>query len=279
MRAVDYLTRDKGIVVAVEDVKKAMELHDSCRTCKGAGGGAWPERPCPECGLTLFDSLGLVHALRPTVLGVLVLTVVASGCPTTAVQGTTEVKAQSEYTLNTQSPCVRAKEAIAVADMAWMLTREALQSAGLIKFKDPSGIPMVCLIEQPEPCCVNGYCVGPYKESDVPGRPGAKILTARKAGCSSNGFAWATLKWPPVCTDAWLDEPHCVESWAEQSLCGWEERLRHEVFNMGVLRWTGLRDPEYKTRVYTEIEPEVSRRFFAALIAADYPGELQCPLN
>lgn len=205
--------------------------------------------------------------------------VVLLHCRTTAIQGKTEIKAQTIHTLNTKQPCVRGEEALAVADLAWTLTREVLEEAGLIAFPNPSGIPMVCLIEQPEPCCVNSACVGPYKESDAPGKPGAVIMAARKAGCSNDGFAWAALKWPPVCQDPWQDEPHCVEARAQQSSCGWEERLRHEVFNMGVLRWTKTWDPAYKTKVYTELEPKMVKRFYEGLDAADYPGDLQCPLR
>lgn len=172
------------------------------------------------------------------------------GCPTTAVRGTTELKAQDKHTLNTKSPCVRPHEAIAVADLAWTLSREALEVAGLIELEG-GGIPMVCLIERPEPCCLGSGCVGPYKEAND-GRTG---MAARKAGCASPWTAWASLSWPPVCGPAWPDEPHCVLSGASEA--GWEERLRHEVFNMAVLRFTRVRDPGYVSDVYTVIEPRV----------------------
>lgn len=204
----------------------------------------------------------------------LLLLLLLPACPTTAVQGTTEVKAQAEYTLGTQAPCIRPREAVAVADLAWVLSQEALESAGLVTLRG-SGIPMVCLIEQPEPCCVAGGCAGPYKESFAQNT----VLAARKAGCATAWTAWAALKWPPVVRSEWIEEPHVVQSWAEQSSCGWEDRLRHEVFNMAVLRWTKVHDPGYASPVYTEIEPKMTKKFYAALDAAQFPGGDTCPVR
>jgi len=76
MKAIDYLKRHKGPLVPPKDVEKAMQLHDACPDCGGAGGAPiHPEQPCPGCGFTFADSVGLEDVPRPkpsmTIVGVL----------------------------------------------------------------------------------------------------------------------------------------------------------------------------------------------------------------
>jgi len=97
VRAIDYLKRNKGPLVPAEDVDRAVELHDACPDCHGAGGGFHPEQPCPGCGLNVFDSYGLERLPRkrkpqkpgnsPRRLGIwttVVLAFALSGCCWTA---------------------------------------------------------------------------------------------------------------------------------------------------------------------------------------------------
>jgi hypothetical protein len=200
-----------------------------------------------------------ICATGVAIIGVIVAIMFAlSSCiPPSAEPGLCNLAAQAKYTLNTKQVCIRSQEAARVADLAWLLSLDALAEDGFVTDRRKAveqlrgSTNLVCLVEQPEPCCIGNGCVGPYQEGT--GKP------ARKAGCASDMHAWASIAWPPVCTAEWPDEPHCVAQGVETT--GWPERLRHEIFNMAVLRWVKVRDPSYQHRVYTETEPKVAERF------------------
>lgn len=41
-------------------IEKAVRMHMECPSCQGCGGAVYyPEAPCPECGFTFADSLGV----------------------------------------------------------------------------------------------------------------------------------------------------------------------------------------------------------------------------
>jgi len=194
-----------------------------------------------------------------------ILLLVMTGCKTTAVQGLCSVRGQEKHTLGTKQPCIRSSEAIRAADLAALLTLEAFVRHGVVKDRERAVLELqregnlVCLVLEPEPCCVNSACVGPYKEI------GDTVVGARKAGCASMYHAWASVRWPFVCGDTWPDEPHCTQDPSAIDMQGWPERLRHEVFNMLTQRWAGLvakaRENQYETQEIYKLEPEVSSSF------------------
>jgi hypothetical protein len=197
--------------------------------------------------------------LKNNILLLFILLLFISGCISSSAEpGLCNITAQSEYTLNTKQVCINPENSIKVADLAWLLSLNVLVEDRYITDRRKAveslneGVNLVCLIELPEPCCIGGGCTGPYQEGI--GTP------ARKAGCANDYFAWASISWPPVCTEAWPDEPHCTTSEFVETV-GWAERLRHEVFNMAVLRWVKIRDPSYLHRIYTETEPKMAQQF------------------
>lgn len=170
-----------------------------------------------------------------------ILLVLLCSCGTTAKHGFT-AWGQEKYTLNTAQSCVNGEDAVRLADKVLPEILTALKNAGHIKMSWPEvvdrnrrwpGRPIVgvCLVEEPEPCCIGKACIPPVKDLD--GQP----VYARKSGCASDAHAWASLSWPPICRPEWKDEPHCVASASEVSHAGWEQRLFHEIFNMSVQRW------------------------------------------
>ena len=95
-----------------------------------------------------------------------------------------------------------------------------------------SGGVGVCLISEPDVCSVGGYTSGPC----VGG------VCARKAGCAHDGGVWASETWPPMCSDRWMSEPHCVTK-SSSVVYNWKDTLRHELFNYIVIKilhvWPG----------------------------------------
>lgn len=174
----------------------------------------------------------------------------ASGCPLkNSYEGVTTVVAQDGYSLNTQQKCEQSQAAIQVADLAITLVLYELNRDNYIKdysaaTKYAKDHLMVCLIRNPEPCQLGPVAAPPCKLI------AGKNRCARKRGCSSMGWAWSSINWPPVCQDDWPDEPHCVKPefvYVE----GWAQNLVHEVMNMAVQRWTqesinGYEHPIYK---------------------------------
>lgn len=162
-----------------------------------------------------------------------------AGCPSPGlVTGTTGIRSQAGFTLNTAAPCVHAAEAVAIAERALPLALAALVEAGHARAGtrlDASHLG-VCLIREPEPCRGGGWAAGPC-DTDLG-------LCARKRGCASPWTAWASLCWPPRCTGLWPAEPHCTTTGATSS--GWELALVHEVWNLARQRWGRSYEPDYR---------------------------------
>jgi hypothetical protein len=189
-----------------------------------------------------------------------ILICLLAACGTTAKHGFTSW-GQEKYTLNTAQTCIRGEDAVKLADRVLPEIAAALQKAGYIKrgWTDlvdgnrqwATGRPVmgVCLVPEPEACCIGSACRPPVKDLG-----GGKPLFARKAGCASDAHAWASLSWPPVCRAEWPDEPKCVETAAETSEAGWESRLFHEVFNMAIQRWSNFQstggENYYQEKIY-----------------------------
>lgn len=175
-------------------------------------------------------------------------------CGTTAQYGFT-VWGQEKHTLNTVQTCIRGAEAARFADLAIPIILDELTKSKFIK--QPwselvnrnrqawTGRPIVgvCLVPEPESCCIGSACAEPHKEI------GDAIAHARKTGCASDSNAWASLAWPPVCTTAWPNEPHCVQP-IEVKNTGWEVRLFHELFNLAIQRWAGYQGRGYTAEIY-----------------------------
>jgi len=194
------------------------------------------------------------------ILSVLLL----AGCPSPGlVTGLTGIKSQQGYTLNTEQKCVEAARAVEIADVALPIYLRQLNAVGYIKNRklvDESKFS-ACLIEDPEPCRAGGWTKGPFG----PTLPGEKYpLAARKRGCANSGFAWASKHWPPVCREVWKNEPHCVTA-DKVSTNNWEVNYLHELFNMVVLRWTNVYQPDYQAAIYKVIEPKASAAVLEAL--------------
>lgn len=183
-------------------------------------------------------------------------------CKTSGSRGLCSILAQGpKFTLNTKQKCILSDEARLVGDLAHLLSLQALSEAGMLDYSKAveqmkEGTPMICVVPEPESCCISGMCAGPYNQE--------KTLAARKAGCSSSFHAWASLTWPPICTSEWENEPHCVQE-RNNNNYDWRETLRHEVFNIAVQRWTKVWDPSYRDKIYTEIEPVMRERFNSAM--------------
>lgn len=177
-----------------------------------------------------------------------------AGCPSPGlVTGTTGIRSQAGYTLNTAAPCIRADLAVAIADRVLPLALEALQAAGhapRTATLDGSHIG-VCLIRDPERCSFGGATVGPFGPGGLP---------ARKRGCASPWTAWASVCWPPRCRGAWPGEPHCTTGPA--STAGWEVALVHEVWNLARQRWAGSSEPDYdKPAALAAVEARVTAAY------------------
>jgi len=67
MNAIQILRKSGGLATKVE---QAVALHDACPDCKGHGGNVYyPEQPCPGCGFTTFDSVGVEEVQRKSTEG------------------------------------------------------------------------------------------------------------------------------------------------------------------------------------------------------------------
>lgn len=197
----------------------------------------------------------IVIALLPALL--------LCSCGTTAQHGWT-AWGQERHTLNTAQTCVRGEDAARLADRVLPAYLAELKAAGHVKLtwseiverdRRWPGRPIVgvCLVPEPEACCISGACAGPRKGA----------LVARKSGCASDAHAWASLSWPPVCRPEWPDEPHCVQGAADVRSDGWQARLAHELFNVAILRWANYQASagnHYNDQIY-----EVERRVRAQL--------------
>lgn len=155
------------------------------------------------------------------------------GCPSPGLYtGLTGVKSQNGYTLNTGQVCQHADIATQIADRVMVLSLAALVESGHVKDYNAAVANetkiSTCIVRDPEPCTFAGWTNGPIG-------PDGKTA-ASKRGCASPWHAWASLCWPPVCTSAWPDEPHCVPA-GGASTSGWEQALVHELFNVARARW------------------------------------------
>lgn len=57
VKAIDILLSSKDDPDLTEE---AVRMHMECTHCQGCGGAVYyPESPCPECGFTFADSLGV----------------------------------------------------------------------------------------------------------------------------------------------------------------------------------------------------------------------------
>ncbi len=179
-----------------------------------------------------------------------------AGCPSPGlVTGLTGVKSQQGFTLNTAGKCIEAARAVEIADIALPIYLRQLTLAGYIKERPEPSKFSVCLVQLPEACKFGGWIRGPFG----PKLPGEKYpMPARKRGCASGWHAWSAKQWPPVCRDVWKDEPHCVAA-DKVSEVGWEGNYIHELYNMVVLRWTNVHQPDYKHDIYSVIGPKVKR--------------------
>lgn len=179
-----------------------------------------------------------------------------SGCPSPGlVVGLTGVKSQQGFTCSTTQKCIEAARAVEIADIALPIYLHQLTDAGYIKERPEPSTFRVCLVELPEPCKNGGWTKGPLG----PTLPGEKYpLAARKRGCASGWHAWSAKKWPPVCRKVWPNEPHCVTA-DKVSEVGWENNYVHELYNMAVLRWTNVYQPDYKHDIYNVIGPKVKK--------------------
>lgn len=187
--------------------------------------------------------------------------ILLTGCPSPGlVTGITGVRSQQGYTASTTQKCIEAERAVEIADQALPIYFRQLKAAGYIKDRAvlEDNKFYVCLVPKPEPCKNGGWTKGPFG----PTLPGEKYpLAARKRGCASGWHAWSAKAWPPVCRDVWKDEPHCVTA-DKVSTVGWEGNYVHELYNMAVLRWTNVYQPNYekdKTGIYNVLGPKVKK--------------------
>lgn len=128
-----------------------------------------------------------------------------------------------------KSDCIMADEVAKVARVAVPVLLDETYRLGytdsMPEFR--RGKLRLCLIAEPEPCCLRGPpCAGPFASGI--GLPG---LPARKAGCAAfGGFAWASKNWPPVCTERWPSEPNCSDGAVDTY--DWRMTLVHEIGNV-----------------------------------------------
>jgi hypothetical protein len=174
--------------------------------------------------------------------------------------------------LMTTADCYRPADAIKVSDIALPIIYDELQKAGYIKDlpalqKAVKQHTLICLIPKPEPCVFGKIPAVPWKEIN------GRIVGARKAGCSTEYTAWASIEYPFLCSEEWPDEPGCVADQSEILTTGWVSTLVHELLNVIVARvassalpaydLTGKLIKGYSGPIYSEIEPKISKRFFS----------------
>lgn len=156
----------------------------------------------------------------------LILLVFISGCGSDQVAEL--VDTPRNHSMVSQS-CILQDEAGIVSDFSIPIFLKYLKEHGYISNTldaleriDNIG---VCVVQKPEACRFAGYYRPPFSEDGVP---------ARKNGCASPVFAWASIEWPPICDDLWYDEPHCKD---KTKINEWRLTLMHEIFNMLVLKF------------------------------------------
>lgn len=186
--------------------------------------------------------------------------ILLAGCPSPGlVTGITGVSSQQGFTLNTTQNCIDADKAVQIADIAFPIYFRHLTAAGYIKDSLPADTKSLakvslCLVEDPEPCRGGGWLRGPFG----PKLPGEKYpMAARKHGCASMYGCWSSKKWPPVCRKEWPDEPHCVTADKVDLNWDWKKNYIHELYNVAVLRWTNVYQPNYKNDIYNVLGPKV----------------------
>jgi len=179
--------------------------------------------------------------------------------------------------LMTTADCYRPTDAIKVSDIALPIIYDELQKAGYIKDlpalqKAVKQHTLICLIPKPEPCVFGKIPAVPWKEIN------GRIVGARKAGCSTEYTAWASIEYPFLCSGEWPDEPGCVTDTSKISSTRWPSTLAHELLNMIVARvassalpsydMTGKLIKGYSGPIYETIEPKIQIRFMEKYMSA-----------
>jgi hypothetical protein len=185
--------------------------------------------------------------------------------------------AYDKHDLMTVADCYRPADAIKVSDIAMPIIYDELQKAGYIKDlptlqKTIKKQTIICLLPKPEPCTFGKVSAVPWKEIN------GRIVGARKAGCSSEYTAWASIEYPFLCSEDWPDEPGCVKDATQISSTKWQSTLVHELLNMIVARvapsslpaydLTGKLLHGYNGAIYSEIEPKIQVRFTEKYMSA-----------
>ena len=127
--------------------------------------------------------------------------------------------------------CIDRDEVAEIAPVLWALLTQRTAEQGYVKdgqlAKWILGSDVrVCLIDEPQPCCMGGWpCAGPCEEKD------GVMICARKAGCATIGYAWVSKTWPPKCT--------ANQHKADAARCGdpnpdydWRQTMIHEMGNV-----------------------------------------------
>lgn len=164
----------------------------------------------------------------------LLASLLLSGCATTERRGLTLISQQQRHTLHTRAGCASDPEVIRAADMALVLVVREAAAAGLVGYDiapDRLRGLSVCLVEEPEPCCIGSLCAS--------GGP--------KAGCSGAGWAWVSRHWAGA-----------VRDWAGDLL----HELTHAVAYMA---WSSY--PADHSGPWAEIERRAQVAYRAAVVA------------
>jgi hypothetical protein len=125
----------------------------------------------------------------------LLLALLLPACASTGGYGLTPVWQQRGYTLNTHAKCLAEPTVLREADISLLLITRAAEEAKLLDYEKARDLllrPGVCLIAEPEPCCLGAFCAGPNV----------------KAGCSADGWAWVSEIWQGVKRDWSSDQLH-----------------------------------------------------------------------
>lgn len=144
--------------------------------------------------------------------------------------------------------CVDDEEIARWAAVAWPLLLSEAESQGYASAEDLRRMAIgeqikLCLIEEPQMCCLGGWpCAAPCATS------GGTATCARKAGCATPGYVWASKRWPPACRPEMPDvyNTNCGDA---DKYYDWRATLVHELGN--VVRQRLLTGEGYDARSVT----------------------------
>jgi len=148
-----------------------------------------------------------------------------------------------------QQPCQESQALLKKVDTIYSLLASEFVSEGKVKdydvfIKGLRSRRYACLIEEPESCCIHGAgsvaCAGPCQGTTC----------ARKRGCATNYILWVARNWPPICTSAWPNEPHCVAAGSARQQ-NYDDDLVHEVCEQTAWSYN-LGDAAHATEYYTK---------------------------